>query len=541
MTPGVLERGRRFYADGSWRTAHEALSEADRDQPLDADDVELLARASYMLGRDEEYVALLTRAHQNHVESGDLPRGIRCAIWIGHSYLFRGQGTQAGGWFARADRLLERVPGECVERGYVLIPAWLAQMHAGSFEAGLDMAREAERIGERFADADLMWLARDEQARALLRLGRGDEALRLVEEILLSAVSGEMSAFITGIVYCNTIDFCRDSLELRHVAEWTAALTEWCERQPEMVTHNGLCLVHRAEIMQLRGGWNDALAEAERAADRYTEGVLNHIALGMAHYRQGEIHRLRGDFERAEVSYQEAGRHGYQAQPGTALMRLAQGRADVAVASIRRAVAETTEPLQRARLLTAYVEIMLAATDLGAAKAAADELVRIASERANDVLAAMSDAATAQVRLAVGDAEGALVAVQRAMSVWQSLDAPYEVARLRVVLAAACRAFGDEEAARIELEAARVGFAALSAQPDLARLAGDSAPGGLGLSGREIEVLRLVAAGKANREIAGMLSISEHTVARHVQNIFGKLGVSSRTAAAAVAFERHLL
>ncbi len=494
-----------------------------------------------MLGRDEEYAGTLTRAHQAYLESGDLPRGIRCAIWIGHSFLFRGQAAHAGGWFARAERLLKRVPDDCVERGYILIPVWLAQMQGGDYETGLATTIEAERIGERFADADLVWLARDEQARALLRLGRVEEGLRLVEEILVSADAGELTPFITGIVYCNTIDFCRSCYEFRHVREWTAALTRWCDRQPEMITHQGLCLVHRAEIMQLMGGWADALAEAQRAAERFTEGVLNQLALGSAQYRQGEIYRLRGDFDEAEAAYRESSRWGFVPQPGMALMRLAQGQHDAAAAAIRRSVAETTESLSRAGLLAAFVEIMLAVGDSDAARAAARELVRIAADRGNDVLDAMSAKAHGEVSLAAGDVSGALVALRRAISIWQALEAPYEVARLRVLLSSACRAFGDEEAARLELEAAHAGFARLGAGPDLARLAGSGPRAPHGLSEREVEVLRLIAAGKGNREIATVLVISEHTVARHVQNIFAKLGVSSRTAAAAFAFEHNLL
>ena len=541
-----LERGRQAYENASWLTAYDSFSTADRATSLGADDLELLARSAYMLGRDDDYVNALVRAHQAHLTSGDTPRGVRCAIWIGHSMLFRGQAAHAGGWFARAQRLLKRTKDDCVEHGYMLIPVWLELMGSGAYEAGLAKVIQAEEIGERFGDADLVWLARDEQARALLRLSRVEEGLRLVGETLVATEAGELSPFITGIVYCNTIIFCRDCYELRHAREWTAALTRWCEQQPEMIAHNGLCLVHRAEVTQLMGAWEQALEEARSAAERFTQGVLNQIAIGKAHYRQGEIHRLRGHFPAAEDAYVEASRCGFDPQPGMALLRLAQGKTPVAAAAIRRAVGETTEPFARAELLAAYVEIMLNVGDTEAASTAARELEEIAKHQGNEVLEAMSAQALGALGLTQGDAAGALIVLRRAMSVWQGLSAPYETALARVLVASACRAVGDDDTASRELNAALsvfddLGAAAYLAGSETARPA-DAATGEThGLTERECEVLRLLAAGKSNREIAGELIISEHTVARHIQNIFAKLDVSSRTAASAFAFEHHLL
>jgi tetratricopeptide (TPR) repeat protein len=283
--------------------------------------------------------------------------------------LFRGDAVQASGWFGRAERLLETADQDCVERGYLLIPLWLKQMASGDHAAGNTTAAEAAEIGERFGDADLMWLASDDQGRALVNQGRVEEGLRLVDGVLVAALAGELSPLITGIVYCNTIALCQDAYELRHAREWTEALTRWCERQPEMVAHNGLCLVHRAEIMQLQGAWDDALAEATRAAERFTQCVLNQLACGTAHYREGELRRLRGDFGAAEAAYREASRCGVEPQPGLALLRVAQDRVDTAAAWIRRAVGETTRPLKRVALLPAYVEIMLAVGERGRSSA----------------------------------------------------------------------------------------------------------------------------------------------------------------------------
>jgi DNA-binding CsgD family transcriptional regulator len=540
-----LERGRESYAKGAWAEAYESLSAADQAAQLGAGDLELLARAAYMLGRDDDYVSGLERAHHAHLDAGEALPAVRCAFWIGHNMLFRGDAVRASGWFGRAQRLLDSGEQDCVERGYLLIPLWLKQMAGGDNEAGYMTAAEAADIGERFGDADLMWLARDEQGRALLRQGRVEEGLRLVDEVFVAALAGELSPILTGIIYCNTIAFCRNAYELHHAREWTQALTLWCERQPEMVAHNGLCLVHRAEIMQLQGAWADALDEARRAAERFTRGVLNQLACGAAHYRRGEVHRLRGELADAEAAFREASRCGREPQPGLALLRLAQGQGDTAAAAIRRAVGETTEPLERAALLPAYVEIMLDIGEYERARGACQELEEIAERQASDALGAMSAQALGALTLAEGDAQAALIALRRAWQLWQKLEAPYESARVRVLVGFACAALGDEDTAALELEAAREAFAELGAAPDLARLASPgptAAPGSAhGLTDRELEVLRLVAAGKSNREIGAALVISEHTVARHLQNIFAKLGVSSRTAAGAFAYEQHLV
>lgn len=540
-----LERGRESFASGAWLDAYERLTAADAVAGLGPGDLELLARSAYMLGRDDDYVVGLERAHNSYADAGDVPRAVRCAFWIGHNMLFRGEVVRARGWFARAQRQLERDARDCVERGWLLIPVWLEQMARGDWEAGYATAVEAAAIGERFGDADLVWLARDEQGRALLGQGRAQEALRLVDEALVVAIAGELSPLVTGIVYCNTIAFCRDAYEVRHAREWTDALTRWCESQPEMVAHNGLCLVHRAEIMQLQGAWTEALEEARRAAQRFTQGVLNQIACGTALYRQGEVHRLRGELEAAEAAYREASRCGCEPQPGLALLRLAQGNAPTAAAAIRRAVGETIKPLKRAALLPAYVEIMLAAGDVETARSAARQLEEIARHQASDALDAMSAHALGAVALAAGEPQAGLVAARRAAEGWQELRAPYDAARARVLIAVACRSLGDEDTAALELEAARGVFAQLGAVRDLVELdspAGrDGAPDSHGLTARELEVLRLVAAGKSNRQIAATLVISERTVARHMQNIFAKLRVSSRTAASAFAYEHDLV
>jgi DNA-binding CsgD family transcriptional regulator len=366
-----------------------------------------------------------------------------------------------------------------------------------------------------------------------------------LDEAMVAATAGELSPIVTGLVYCSVIAYCQELYELRRAQEWTDALTRWCEQQPDMVAHTGRCLMHRAEIMELQGAWRDALEEARQAVERLAQGALNQVAAGHALYRQGEIHRLRGKLAAAEEAYREASRCGCEPQPGLALLRLAEGNDDAAAAAIRRVVGETTEQLKRAGLLPAYVEIMLALGDVEEAHSACRELEEISARYGSTVLGAMSAQARGAVALAQGDARAALVALRRAWQVWQELEAPHEVARVRVLLGLACRALGDDDTATLELEAARGVFAQLGAAPDLVRV--DSlirrAPpiDAHRLTPRELQVLRLVAAGKTNRAIAADLVLSERTVDRHVSNIFTKLGMSSRAAATAYAYEHRLV
>jgi DNA-binding NarL/FixJ family response regulator len=532
-----LERGRESYARRAWLEAYEALTAAEEQAALDAPDVDLLATCAFMLGHDEESAAWLERGHQRCLEGGDTIGAVRCAVWIGMNLASRGQIGQATGWLGRAQRLLEH-EGECAERGYLLLPVMFQHEAAGDFAAAAAVAADAVRIGERFGDRDLFALAVHGQGHMLIRDGRVREGLALLDEGMLAVTAEELSPIVTGIVYCGVILACQEVYEVRRAREWTQALSDWWALQPEMVAFTGRCLVHRAEVLQLDGSWRDALSEARRAGERFVE--TKNPAAGLARYRQGELLRLQGDFAEAEEAYKAASALGWEPQPGLALLRLAQGRSEAAAAAIRRAHAATTSALERTRILPAFVEIMLAVGDVESARPACLELQKLARAYESAMLEAMVAHARGAVHLAEGDAQASLVALRAAGETWHALEAPYEIARTRVLVGEACRLLGDEEAAALEHEAARSIFERLGARPDLARM-GARASDSHGLSRRELEVLRLVAAGKSNRDIAAALVISEHTVARHVQNIFAKLRVSSRAGATAFAFEHDLV
>jgi DNA-binding CsgD family transcriptional regulator/tetratricopeptide (TPR) repeat protein len=536
-----VKRGRELYAERDWGEAYRTLAGAD-PTGLNAGDLELLAGAAYMLGRDDAYVDAWERAYRSHLSAEDPARAARCAWWIGDYLRFRGDSARGAGWFARGHRLLDESGEDCVARGLLLLPAVHEHSAAGEHEAAAAVAAKAGEIGARFADGDLVALAMMEQAHALVRQGRVAEGLRLVDETLVAVTTDGLSPVITGVVYCSMIAFCQAVFELGRAQQWTEAHTAWCDSQSDMEAYMGACLVHRAEIMTLAGAWSEAMGEVRRA-EGYTRGALNQQVAGDAAYRRGEVHRLRGEYEPSEDAYREASRRGREPQPGLALLRLAQGDGEAAAASLRRLLGEWREPLRRAALLPAYVEVMLASGDFEQARADSRDLEAIAERQDSRALAAMAHYAGGSVDLAEGNFQAALASLRKACEEWQRLGVPGEIARTRVLVGQACEALGDHDTAAMEFDAARDEFAALGAAPELARLevlTGGPGRDVHGLTARELEVLRVLATGKSNREIAADLVISDHTVRRHLQNIFAKLGVSSRAAATAFAIRHHI-
>jgi DNA-binding CsgD family transcriptional regulator len=536
-----LAQGRAACRGLAWHDAYQLLSRADRESSLGVEDLELLATAAYLTGRELEFCGFLERAHHAHLEAGDRARATRCAFWLGLTLVFRGETGQGNAWLTRAQRLVE--DHDCAERGYVLLPVAERYLAEGNVDSATRTAAAAAEIGCRFADADLIACARHIQGRALIRARQLQAGLAFLDEAMLATIAGELSPIMAGLVYCSVIEACQEVYASSRAREWTDALARWCDQQPQMVAFTGTCLVHRAEIMQLHGDWSDSMAEASRACERFSQGA-GRTPPALALYQQAELYRLRGEFAAAEEAYRNTSRLGCEPQPGLSLLRLAQGRIDAAGAAIRRVVGTDTDPLRRAKLLPAHVEIALAAGEIEEAHSACRELEAIAENFPTDVLKAIAAQARGTVELTRGDARAALGSLRQAFEVWRQVEAPYDAARVRVLVGLACRSLGDEEAADLELDAARSVFDELGAAPELARLSSLATPprpeSPQLLTPRELEVLRSIAAGKTNKSIAAELFVSERTIDRHVSNILTKLEVSSRAAATAYAYAHKL-
>ena len=532
-----VDGGRAAFDQHAWAEAYAQLAAADAKAPLDPEDLERLARAADLIGRDEEFQAAFTRAYQGWLERGQVERAARCAFWLGHKLIARGETAHGGGWIARGRQLLAD-GRDCVEQGYVLLPTALRTFWEGDPVAAHELFSQAALVGERFDDRELSALANLGRGRTWIALQRVPEGIGLLDEVMVAVAADEVSPLVAGIVYCSVLEACQEIYDIRRAQEWTAALGQWCDAQPDMVAFRGPCLVHRAELLQVRGAWPAAMVEAERAFNLLTRAG-DESSRGAARYRLAELHRLRGELAEAEDGYREATRLGFNPQPGLALLRLAQGQVEAAVAAIDRALEETHDRMFRSRLLAACVEIGLAAQDANSAGAAARELQALADAIGVPYLRAVAARASGAVLMREGEGRAALPMLRDALALFQELGAPYEAARARVLYAAACDALGDTDTADLERDAARWTLAELGAALDLG---GQKARGSAtGLTERELDVIRLVATGKTNRAIAAELSVSEKTIARHLSNMFSKLGLQSRAAATAYAYEHNLV
>jgi DNA-binding NarL/FixJ family response regulator len=532
-----LSQARELHAQSQWAEAYEQFAAADRDEQLDADDLERYAEAAQILGRGAEAIGLLRRAFNLRVDAGEVDQAITSAFWICQALIINAEFARASGWAAQVRRSMPDV-----DNGWLLFLEAYFLIAAADYDQAARLLARAADMASRRREADLVAFATTVWGRALIKGGRLKEGLSRLDEAMVPVVERDTSPRATSMMYCSAIATCHEAREFGRASEWTHALGAWLDSLPRLGgAYFGNCRIYRAHLMCLRGSWREALDEVAFVCDDLS-GNYGQLVAGHAHYQLAEIHRLLGNPE-AEASYRRAAELGAPTQPGLSLLRLAQGELDKAVLGIRRALAETPGQLERLDLLTAAVTIMLAAGDIDAARQAATELAVIAAVYTTPGVQAELDAARGALALSDRDPAAALSRLRSAARCWREVDAPYAVATVTVLIGLACRAVGDDDAAEVELESARSTFARLGAHPDVHRVEEllHSTPAVGPLSAREIEVLKLVAAGKTNHAIAAELFVSERTVHRHVSNIFDKLGVHSRTAAASYAIQHHLV
>jgi DNA-binding NarL/FixJ family response regulator len=523
-----LTRARRAYAAQDWRSAA-AHFDAVPPERLTADDLAAYADAVWWLGRIEDNLRLGAAAYHAFLAESRPAEAAQTAMVLGIFHVARGDEPQAVGWLGRAKRLADGIP-ECPVHGYLLsFTAVEAGLMAGQPAAAVDAARRVQDLGRRVDAPDLVAVGMNGEGRALIRSGHLVDGLALLDEAMVTVLDGQLAPFVSGTLYCHTIAACHEVADVRRMTRWTDLAERWLTTFPAAVLFGGLCGVHRAQLLLLRGEWDEAEQVALRVVANLDANRIDYAA--EAWYAVAEARRLRGDPGAADA-YDEAHARGRDPQPGRALLQLQTGDAAGAATSVRSAVAAVgADPLSRAPLCAAMVEIAIAAGRLDDAVAAASELQATAATYATSGLEAMAAAAHGAVLLAEGQAEEALPVLREASRRWHELGAAYDAAGTCVRLAEAYRALGDAVSAAAEVERAKAVYERLGVHPP-------ESPEGL--TPRECEVLALVADGRSNRQIGEALYISDRTVARHLTNIFHKIGVTSRTQAARYAIDRGM-
>jgi ATP/maltotriose-dependent transcriptional regulator MalT len=540
----ALAAARAAIASHDWQGAHDVLAEVVFDDACleDAERLDLLADAAWWLGRLDECTAAREAAYRLYDDHGDTRRAASCAVWLYEHHTFAGRGAIAGGWLRRARRAVEG-DEECVAFGALLLREAEVAHGSGALDRAVDNARQVIALARRLRCFDLEAEALQTAGRVLIDQGHVTEGMGHLDEAMLFAVEGRLGPYSTGKVYCSLIGACEDLGDYDRAAEWTEATQRWADDHPFCI-FPGICRVHRAIVLKRRG----SLAEAEREAIQACDELRHSrpVASAAAWAEVGDVCRRLGELDRAEEAFSRATEVSGSPCSAPALLRLAQGRVEIARTIMGGCLEATANPLARASLLPNFVQVAVAAGELDAAAEALGELEQILSVVDSPGGQAAALAARGRLLLARGDGRAARVALQDALERWRALDVPYEAATTGTLLGEALRRCGDEQAAVAAFTTAAALFDQIGARLD-ARLAGDGArpaltpPRPAGLTEREVEVLRLAAAGLTNSDIAAALYLSAKTVSRHLSNIFSKIGVTSRAGATAFAFEHALV
>lgn len=528
-----VDRARAAHARQDWAAAAAAFAAAPAGV-MTAGDLAALADAEFWLGHFDETLRRTTASYEAFLAES-LPEGAAMsAVMLGILHAAAGDEPEGMGWIGRAGRLLRDLP-ECAVHGYLgFVTEVQVNLALGRPEAAVTAARGMQELGRRVGDPDVTTLGVHGEGRALLRTGQVADGLALIDEAMVDVIDGRMAPFNQWTLFCFTLDACHEVGDFGRMSHWTSHTEAWLASRPGADSlrpgFDASCAVHRAQLHLLHGAWEEAEQAATAAAS--LDSVSVEYA-AEAWYVVAEARRLRGAPDASEA-YDHAHARGRNPQPGRALLRLAEGDAEGAARSVRSAlVAAGNDRLQRVPLCVAAVETAIAAGRVEDADAAASELEETAATWGTSGLRAMAAGARGAVLLAQSRPEEALPTLREGQWQWKVLGAEYEGARIVRLMAEAYSLMGDDDSAAAERALA---------EAMCLRLGAPRRPteGPDGLTARECEVLGLVAEGHSNLEVGEALYISDRTVARHLTNIFHKIGVTSRTRAARYAFDHGL-
>jgi len=539
-----LAEARDAHRRREWSAAYDALSGLRRTGPLDGDDLAALSDAAWWLGLIRQSLEACEEGHDRFLADGRLDRAAMLAIEAGFSWSLRGEPEIGAGWVSRARRLLAGQPTGTAQAMLMWMDA-RARAEAGDVEGALHDCDRLRTLGGELGEPVVGCLALALEGSLVVLGGDTARGFELLDEAMLPALAGRIPPDFAGNLYCQMLSVCHEVGDVPRARRWTEATQRWTDTFTSAAMFVGVCRVHRSQLLRLSGEW--AAAEREAAAANHELAELNVEAVGEARYELGETHRLRGDLDGARAWYAAAAELGRSPEPGVSLVLLESGRHDEALAGVQQALLEEGEPCRRARLLAAHVEIAVEAGRADLAEDPALELEALAHRFGTPGLRAWAGQARGTALLGADDPEGALPHLRVALFEYDAMGAAYDAATCRALLGKAFGALGDDRAAHVETEAGRRAFEDLGATPRVAWLtrltAGVAGPTTLpgGLTERETQILALVAEGSSNREVARRLVISEKTVARHLANVYLKLGVGSRTAASAWAHRQGLV
>lgn len=522
-----------------WRAIHDELARREPSS-LTGHELDRLGESLFWLDRPDDSIAVLGRAFTAHLADGDHVGAAMSAWQLFYDHALIGETALANGWFERARRQAAH-DERSVAAGFLAVAESDLAGWSGALEDAVRHAERAVALGHATRSPDLLAMALQAKGRAMVAGGRLDEGIAALDEAMVAVVNGELAPLFTGWAFCNALSTCHDLADLHRAVQWTDAAMRWCDGLRDGRLYPGICRLHVVELATLRGTWEAATVMARKACEELTSHDPRYA--GDAYYLSGELHRMAGELDLAEEAFARAHQLGRVPQPGLARVRLAEGRSAAAVRGLQSELeSDPWAPMRRIELLGALAEAHLAADDVDAATAAAEEMRRIAGACGSDYLGALATMTEADVLLARRDGVAACRRAGAAAAQFRALGLPYDEARARVLRGAAARLVADDDTARLEFAAAREAFRRLGADPDARRVTAliGEAPAS-GLSSRELDVLRLVARGGTNKEIAAELFVSEHTVARHLSNIYTKLGVTSRSAATAFGYEHELI